>query len=95
VDFDHMTDIWAFCVLRLVIRHSNMGDPDNILYDHPLGWWDSDWPGSHNAEGCYTNDGVVNDTYFLVCLLRANTLHRASAVSRLLHMCLHFRSFHV
>ena len=36
-----------FCVLRLAIRHNNSGDPDNILYDQPLGWWDSDWPGAY------------------------------------------------
>lgn len=68
VDFEHMTDIWAFCVLRMVQRHNNSGDPDNILYDHPMGWWDADWPGSHHVEGCFTNDAVVNDTYFLVIL---------------------------
>ena len=45
VDQQNFTDLWAFCVLRLAIRHNNSGDPDNILYDQPLGWWDSDWPG--------------------------------------------------
>ena len=46
VDQENFTDLWAFCVLRLAIRHNNSGDPDNILYDQPLGWWDSDWPGA-------------------------------------------------
>lgn len=47
VDQQNFTDLWAFCVLRLAIRHNNSGDPDNILYDQPLGWWDSDWPGAY------------------------------------------------
>ena len=46
VDQQNFTDLWAFCVLRLAIRHNNSGEPDNILYDQPLGWWDSDWPGA-------------------------------------------------
>ena len=46
VDQQNFTDLWAFCVLRLAIRHNNSGDPDNILYDQPLGWWDTDWPGA-------------------------------------------------
>lgn len=66
VDFENLSDIWAFCVLRLVIRGDNTGAADNILYDQPLGWWDAHWPGSHNAQGCYTNDAPVNDTYFEV-----------------------------
>ena len=45
VDMEHYTDLWAFCVLRVAIRNNNTGDPDNILYDHPLGWWDTEWPG--------------------------------------------------
>ncbi len=66
VDFENLSDIWAFCVLRLVIRKDNSGAPDNIMYDQPLGWWDAHWPGSHNAPGCFTNDAPVNDTYFEV-----------------------------
>lgn len=45
VDMQNFTDLWAFCVLRVAIRNNNTGDPDNILYDQPLGWWDTDWPG--------------------------------------------------
>ena len=45
VDMEHYTDLWAFCVLRVAIRNNNTGDSDNILYDHPLGWWDTEWPG--------------------------------------------------
>ena len=38
VDHTDFTDLWAFCVLRLVIRFNNSGpDPDDILYDQPLG----------------------------------------------------------
>ena len=38
VDHENFTDLWAFCVLRMVIRYNNSGpDPDNILYDQPLG----------------------------------------------------------
>ena len=67
VDFQNQTDVWAFCVLRLVARHNNSGpDPLDILYDQPIGWWDSDWPGSHSMEGCYRNDDVVQDAYFEV-----------------------------
>ena len=38
VDHTDFSDLWAFCVLRLVIRFNNSGpDPDDILYDQPLG----------------------------------------------------------
>lgn len=67
-DPDAFTDLWAFCVLRLVARHNNSGpDELDILFDQPLGWWDAEWPGSHGAAGCFRNDGPVNDTYFEVC----------------------------
>ncbi|BDA47547.1 hypothetical protein COCOBI_10-3950 [Coccomyxa sp. Obi] len=75
VDFDNFTDIWAFCVLRLVIHNDNTGAPDNILYDQPLGWWDAHWPGSHSAEGCYTNDNAVSDSHFEDYVGKSMALH--------------------
>ena len=67
VDFQNQTDVWAFCVLRLVARRNNSGpDPLDVLFDQPIGWWDSDWPGSHGAEGCNRNDDLVDDAYFEV-----------------------------
>lgn len=73
VDFQNQTDVWAFCVLRLVARLNNSG-PDllDVLFDQPIGWWDSDWPGSHSMEGCYRNDDVVEDAYFEVTLAVAS-----------------------
>lgn len=38
VDHANHTDLWAFCTLRMVLRHNNTGpDPDSILYDQPIG----------------------------------------------------------
>ena len=92
-DPDAHTDLWAFCVLRLVARHSNAGpDPLDILFDQPLGWWDAEWPGSHGAAGCYRNDAPVNDTYFEACaagsLSMASVQHARLLTPLILRACI-------
>ncbi len=67
VDHEGFTDAWAFCALRLVLRHNNSGpDLEDVLFDQPLGWYDGQWPSGQ--AGCFKNDERVSDAYFEVLL---------------------------
>ncbi|KAG2442766.1 hypothetical protein HXX76_002846 [Chlamydomonas incerta] len=56
------TDIYNICILKLFGEHDNAtqlaagGDPDDLLFSRPLGWYDSDWPE------CLAGRDAANDS---------------------------------
>lgn len=44
-DFEKGRDFYNFCMFRMILAsEENKGnDLDNVLFDHPLGWWDQHW----------------------------------------------------
>ncbi|KAG2450104.1 hypothetical protein HYH02_000208 [Chlamydomonas schloesseri] len=68
------TDIYNICILKLFQEHDNTtlangGDPDDILFTRPLGWYDNDWPG------CLAGRQVANDSEIQHVLSTHMALH--------------------
>ncbi|PNW85135.1 hypothetical protein CHLRE_03g173300v5 [Chlamydomonas reinhardtii] len=71
------TDIYNICILKMFQEHDNTtwtaqgggGDPDDVLFSRPLGWYDSDWPE------CLAGRDAANDTDIARVLSTHMALH--------------------